>query len=191
MCFPSPSQGTFLLACSFTLRDQSQTMASASQIYLALSSTTSKDTVKARWILLLTFAQSQMDQTENVGQQSRNRSSRSGGCWTKFQHTKPSQNVGVAEALAGLSHLCKVKQRMQVSIQTRSRAIGAGPAGPVAAGLNFSTPNLHTNTKCGCGSTLLQCMIFREQTIASYCWLLFAFVGKWSCLRDCVCCSQG
>ena len=43
----------------------------------------------------------------------------------------------------------------------------------MAAGLNFSTPNLHTNTKCGCGSTLLQCMIFREQ---GYSKLLLAIV---------------
>ena len=31
--------------------------------------------------------------------------------------------------------------------------MGTGPAGPVAAGLNFGTPNLHINSKCGCGST--------------------------------------
>ena len=70
MCFQSPSLGIFLLACSFTLRNQSQTMASASQIYLASLSTTSKDTVsqsKAVEILSLTFAKSQVGHTENVG----------------------------------------------------------------------------------------------------------------------------
>ena len=175
MCFPSPFLVTFLLACSFTLRNQSQMIASASQIYLALSSTTSKDTVgqsKARQILSLTLCKVKHGSDREcrlVDQEQghRSRSSRSGGCWTKFQRTKPSHKHKMWVWLKHLQDLltsAKSNRECRLVDQEQGHGNRSSMSGGCWTKFQHTKPS-HKHKMW----VLLQCMIFREQAIASYC----------------------